>query len=68
MRKSKAEAGVNRPKVISNYSTLTECFRLQNKFHVESYVFFVDIENYTIILIVTFTSHIINDKFALHFN
>jgi hypothetical protein len=68
MRKPQAEAGVNRTKVISNYSTLNECFRLQNKFHVESYVFFVDIENYTIILIVTFTSHIINDKFALHFN
>jgi hypothetical protein len=44
MRKPQAEAGVNRTKVISNYSTLNECFRLQNKFHVESYVFFVDIK------------------------
>ena len=41
---------------------------MQNKFLVEIYIFFVHIKNYTIILIVTFTSHIINDKFALHFS
>jgi len=27
MRKSQAEAGVGRPKVVSNYSTVTDCFR-----------------------------------------
>ena len=31
------------------YSTVIECFRLQNKFLVKHYIFFIHIENYTTI-------------------